>query len=188
MEVTEREPRGGRSDKVGSRAHDVAVVTGCKSDCAGAVAAGRGGLKVYREEGGWIMHGDAGQCYTSMRSICRAKSPNRGGTTGSGWLSLIDHSVDVAAVAEALLNLPTIRARLGSLAGRELSDVDIARLCFLVGLHDAGKVNHGFQARLAGKKPAAGHIGPLWAILGSVPLTREDRMVRRDVRHPVHMN
>ena len=126
------------------------------------------------------MHGGGDRPDGSV-ALAWAKSPNRKGATGSGWLSLIDHSIDVAAVAEALANLPTIRARLGSLAGRDLSDVDIARLCFLVGLHDAGKVNHGFQARLAGKKPDAGHIGPLWVLLGSVPLTMEGRRLRRDV-------
>ena len=85
---------------------------------------------------------------------------------GSGWLSLIDHSIDVASVATALLRLWTVRARLAALAERPLSDRDVVRLCFFVGLHDAGKVNHGFQAKLRGDKPFAGHIGPLWAILG----------------------
>ena len=111
-----------------------------------------------------------------------AKSPHRGETTRSGWLTLVDHSVDVAAVAEALLTLPTPKVRLGALAKRDLSDTDVARLCFLIGLHDAGKVNHGFQARLFGRKPDAGHIGALWTILGKHPLTREDHEVRRDVR------
>ncbi len=73
------------------------------------------------------------------RSVAWAKSPKRTGAVGPGWLSLVDHSIDVAAVAEALLNLPTVRARLGALAGRPLSGIDVARLCFFVGLHDAGK-------------------------------------------------
>ena len=110
------------------------------------------------------------------RNIAWAKSPDRIEALGSGWLSLVDHSIDVAAVAEALLRLPTIRKRLAALAGRMLSDVDVARLCFLVGLHDAGKVNHGFQAKLRNEKPYAGHIGPLWAILGrraNVTICRE---------------
>ena len=97
-------------------------------------------------------------------------------------LSLVDHGIDVAAVAEALLHLPTIRARLGALAERPLSYADIARLCVFVGFHDAGKVNHGFQAKLAGKKPDAGHIGSLWAILGRTHSVEADRRIRRDVR------
>ena len=127
------------------------------------------------------MHGDEDRSGGSVAPAW-AKSPNRRGSTASGWLSLLDYSVDVAAVAEALLNLPTLRTRFGALAARDLSDADVARLCFLSGLHDAGKVNHGFQAKLSGRKPDAGHIGPLWTILGKRPLTRDDREVRRDVR------
>ena len=97
-------------------------------------------------------------------------------------LSLVDHCIDVAAVSEALLqHLPIVRVRLGALAKRPLSEVDIARLCVFVGLHDAGKVNHGFQARLAGKKPDAGHIGPLWAILGRRHIGKADRTICREV-------
>lgn len=94
----------------------------------------------------------------SSVTVAWAKSPKR--------ISLIDHSIDVAAVASALLRLSTIRHRLAALAGRPLTDVDVARLCFFVGLHDAGKVNHGFQAKLRNEQPWAGHIGPLWAIQG----------------------
>ena len=97
-------------------------------------------------------------------------------------LSLVDHCIDVAAVSEALLHLPTVRMRLGSLAERSLSCVDIARLCVFVGFHDAGKVNHGFQARLVGKKPDAGHIGSLWAILGRTHSVEANRTIRRDIR------
>ena len=44
-------------------------------------------------------------------------------------LSLVDHCIDVAAVSEALLqHLPIVRVRLGALAERPLSEVDIARL------------------------------------------------------------
>ena len=118
----------------------------------------------------------------SNRSTAWAKSPKRTGAVGPGWLSLVDHSIDVAAVAEALLNLPTVRTRLGALAGRPLSDIDIDRLCFFVGLHDAGKVNHGFQAKLRSEKPYAGHIGPLWSILGRSHFIEAHRMLCRDVR------
>ena len=110
----------------------------------------------------------------SSLAVAWAKSPKR--------ISLIDHSIDVAAVASALLRLPTVRHRLAALAGRPLTEVDVARLCFFVGLHDAGKVNHGFQAKLRNDKPYAGHIAPLWAILGSTNLNKEGRTIRREVR------
>lgn len=110
----------------------------------------------------------------SSVAVAWAKSPQR--------ISLIDHSIDVAAVASALLRLSTIRHRLAALAGRPLTDVDVARLCFFVGLHDAGKVNHGFQARLRNEKPCAGHIGPLWAILGCTHPIVANHKIRGGVR------
>lgn len=75
------------------------------------------------------MHSDEPRSEGSV-ALAWAKSPNRPGVVGSGWLSLVDHSIDVAAVAEALLRLPTIRRRLSALAARPLSEVDVARLCF----------------------------------------------------------
>ena len=112
-----------------------------------------------------------------------AKARGTPGESSFAQMLLVDHGIDVAAVAETLLRLPLVRKRLGSLAGRPLSDVDVARLCFFVGLHDAGKANHGFQARLRNKKPDAGHIGPLWAILKPKPLySPAHRAVQRDVR------
>ena len=110
----------------------------------------------------------------SSVAVAWAKSPKR--------ISLIDHSIDVAAVSLALLRLSTIRHRLAALAGRPLTDVDVARLCFFVGLHDAGKVNHGFQAKLRNENPCAGHIAPLWAILGRKRLGRADRTIRGEAR------
>ena len=59
------------------------------------------------------------------------------------------HLADVAACFEVLLKQPTIRRRLAHAGG--LSDLDgttTARLCVLVALHDIGKVNIGFQARI----------------------------------------
>ena len=116
-------------------------------------------------------------------SVAWAKSPNRTEAVGSDGLSLVNHSIDVAVVAEALLCQPTVRTRLGALAGRPLSDIDINRLCFFVGLHDAGKVNHDFQAKLRSEKPYGGHIGPLWSILGCSHFIEAHRTIRRDVRH-----
>ena len=102
----------------------------------------------------------------------------------NGWVSLVDHSIDVAAVAEALLQIPTVSARLGTLAERELSPVDIARIGFLIGLHDAGKVNHGFQAKLRGEEPRhahRGHIKPLWSILCTKALFGTHRALLKKV-------
>lgn len=62
-------------------------------------------------------------------------------------LALLLHSMDVAAVALALLKLPTIRQRLSHLAGAELSDVDIERLIVLALCHDIGKCSLGFQTK-----------------------------------------
>ena len=81
-----------------------------------------------------------------------------------------------------LLRLPTVRERLGTLAGHPLSTVDISRLCFLVGLHDAGKANHGFQARLRRESPDAGHIAPLWGLLAKRRLHRAHRVLYQQVR------
>ncbi|GEO42300.1 CRISPR-associated helicase/endonuclease Cas3 [Skermanella aerolata] len=87
------------------------------------------------------------------------------------YLSLIDHSADVAAMTEALLGLPTIWLRLARLAGKqELSVGQRRRLAALAGLHDFGKANHGFQNKALDRDgrqsvPRAGHVGPAMAIL-----------------------
>lgn len=64
-----------------------------------------------------------------------------------GRLSLLGHSIDVAAVTAALLQMSTIRRRMGRLAKRELTPTDIDRLAVLAILHDMGKVNVGFQSK-----------------------------------------
>jgi CRISPR-associated endonuclease/helicase Cas3 len=85
------------------------------------------------------------------------------------WQSLRDHSLDVAAVFCALLKLPGIRKRLAGLAGVEvLADTILERLAYLVFLHDFGKVNVGFQARIVAGAPMVGHIAPLAAVCGRV--------------------
>ena len=91
-------------------------------------------------------------------------------------------SIDVAAVAETLFRLPTVASRLGALAKRDLSDVDVARLGFFIGLHDAGKANHGFQARLQRRKPDCGHIGPVWSVLCGSPVHSSHYLLRKRVR------
>lgn len=81
--------------------------------------------------------------------------------------TLLAHSRDVSAIFLALASVRGIARRLASLAGRtELDPVTIVRLAYLVYLHDAGKVNVGFQARHDRHAPVVGHIGPLAAIFG----------------------
>lgn len=62
-------------------------------------------------------------------------------------LTLVAHCIDVAAVMEALLALPTQQARLAALAGRELTPLDRQRLVALSFLHDPGKAGAGFYSR-----------------------------------------
>ena len=79
-----------------------------------------------------------------------------------GWHSLVDHSADVAAVVEALLLQPTIRKRLATAAGRtDLDEGTCARLSALSFLHDIGKANRGFRARVNPQAPPIGHIDQL---------------------------
>jgi CRISPR-associated endonuclease/helicase Cas3 len=78
------------------------------------------------------------------------------------WHPLLAHSADVAAVTEALLERTILRDRLASLIGwDDLSDVHVTRLSTLAALHDAGKVNHGFQNRAFDETPTADHLTPM---------------------------
>ena len=78
------------------------------------------------------------------------------------WHPLLAHSADVAAVTEALLQRTILRDRLAALIGwNELSDVHVARLSALAALHDAGKVNHGFQNRAFSRTPESDHVTPM---------------------------
>jgi CRISPR-associated endonuclease/helicase Cas3 len=83
----------------------------------------------------------------------QALAKSRGGTR-----SLIGHSLDVAHAAKALLSFGVTRERLSTLAGLPLSDVHVARLAVLAGLHDTGKACVGFQRRLAGRPGDSGHL------------------------------
>ncbi|MDE2993989.1 MAG: CRISPR-associated helicase Cas3' [Chloroflexota bacterium] len=59
------------------------------------------------------------------------------------------HLADVGACFEALLDQPTIRRRLARTACLDqLDDATAARLAVFAALHDIGKVNVGFQARI----------------------------------------
>gem|GEM_PF-2300956 len=62
-------------------------------------------------------------------------------------LSLVAHCIDVAAVARALMELPTWRRRMERLAGRALSQLDLDRLTVLAFLHDVGKAGAGFYGK-----------------------------------------
>lgn len=82
--------------------------------------------------------------------------------TQAARLSLVGHCIDVAAVARALLELPTWRARLQRLVGRTFTDVDLDRLTMLAFLHDVGKAGSGFYSKgLSAAEQAAWlrHIG-----------------------------
>lgn len=53
----------------------------------------------------------------------------------------------MAAVARALLELPTWRTRLQRLAGRTFTNIDLDRLTVLAFLHDVGKAGSGFYSK-----------------------------------------
>lgn len=57
------------------------------------------------------------------------------------------HSMDVAAVFEALCRLPVMTRHLQRATGRALASSDIPRMAALVYLHDLGKLEPGFQAK-----------------------------------------
>lgn len=81
---------------------------------------------------------------------------------------LMAHMLDVAACFAAVTQLHSVRKALDRVAGRELTNQDLARLDALAFLHDVGKANAGFQAKqwLHAEKSAptgwphtAGHTG-----------------------------
>jgi len=103
-------------------------------------------------------------------------------------LSLVAHCIDVAAVARALLELPTWRKRLSRLAGRELSPVDIDRLTVFAFLHDTGKAGAGFYSKglpeaartawlrsTGGALSQCGHTRVVAPLLGVEPLYEPHR-------------
>ena len=97
-------------------------------------------------------------------------------------LSLVAHCIDVAAVVAALLELPTWRARLNTLAKRSLTSVDVARLVALAFLHDVGKAGAGFYSKGVSDEVAQAwrrRTGADWVATGHVhvvgPLFEGDR-------------
>jgi CRISPR-associated endonuclease/helicase Cas3 len=94
----------------------------------------------------------------------------------TAWHPLIDHCADVAACVVVLLGwrpgrfAPTLmNQRLARLAQRNHLDlVTVLRLGVLAALHDIGKFNHGFQAKMQGDRTRwAGHVSEV------VPLITE---------------
>ncbi|MFV0921396.1 CRISPR-associated helicase Cas3' [Sphingomonas parapaucimobilis] len=79
-------------------------------------------------------------------------------------LPLLDHCLDVGAALDAIL--PVWRPSLEEAAGRPLTAQDVARLIVLAALHDMGKANRGFQARIdPAVRQVVGHTGPVAAVL-----------------------
>ncbi len=60
---------------------------------------------------------------------------------------LTAHMLDVAACFLAAARVPSIRRALARASGRELTNLDLARLAVLAFLHEIGKANAGFQAK-----------------------------------------
>jgi CRISPR-associated endonuclease/helicase Cas3 len=84
------------------------------------------------------------------------------------WHPLLAHSADVSACFEVLLRESILSRRLAKLVGwQELSECHIARLSVLAAIHDAGKVNHGFQVRKENPRPKvwAGHVSEMISVI-----------------------
>lgn len=97
------------------------------------------------------------------------------------WHPLEDHSADVAAVCEALLERTILGSRLAALAGLPgLTRSQVARLSVLAALHDAGKCNNGFQNKsLPRPSPPAGHLSEILRLLcARRPYQRRDELRR----------
>jgi CRISPR-associated endonuclease/helicase Cas3 len=95
------------------------------------------------------------------------------------WNPLLAHSADVAAVTEALLKRTILNQRIANLIGwAKLSDVHIARLSALAAIHDAGKVNHGFQNKMyKSSHPRAGHVSPIVELLDADVKYQEELLI-----------
>lgn len=86
-------------------------------------------------------------------------------------LPLVDHCLDVGAAMAVVVD--AWRAPLTAAAGRVLTPQDVERLCALAALHDIGKANRGFQARIDPKvRDKVGHTGPVAALLNHSVLSR----------------
>lgn len=92
------------------------------------------------------------------------QDPDTGAVTS--WHSLIGHCADVSACAYVLLTETVLARRLATLMGRaSLTPSLVHKLCLLVAIHDAGKVNHGFQDRARYPERRGGHVSPIINLL-----------------------
>ncbi|WP_165873417.1 CRISPR-associated endonuclease Cas3'', partial [Parasulfuritortus cantonensis] len=81
-------------------------------------------------------------------------------------LSLVNHAVDVASVFRELCELRSLHRALAREAVQPLTDTHLDRLAVFALLHDLGKCNRGFQARIDPKsRLRAGHIRETAALL-----------------------
>ena len=89
------------------------------------------------------------------------------------WCPLDQHCLDVAAVARAILDVATLRKRLATMIGvPNLDSRQCDRLAVLAGLHDLGKANHGFQAKVdPAAQHTAGHVREIAALLRNTNAT-----------------
>ncbi len=97
-------------------------------------------------------------------------------------LPLWAHCLDVSLVFRRLTNLPAIHTRLTSAAGETLDEAYLDQLAVLALLHDLGKANLGFQARLFDPTaPRAGHILELGPLLFESELVDRFRPVLKKI-------
>lgn len=76
----------------------------------------------------------------------------------SAWHPLADHCLDVATVFRRLSTLPHFKRVLDRAAGAELTSLQLERISVFALLHDIGKFNRGFQAKLIPGVRFAGHV------------------------------
>jgi len=96
-----------------------------------------------------------------MPTTTWAKLDREAGTA----LPLVDHLLDVGTVFAELLAGGAWTAVLEATAGRPLTAQDVARLTALAALHDIGKANSGFQARIDRRADLIGHEGQVAALV-----------------------
>lgn len=79
--------------------------------------------------------------------------------SSGSWHSLIAHSSDVAAVMRVLLDKTIFNQRLAFTIGQEtLTDVQKTRFSSYAFIHDFGKANSGFRARINPDAKLIGHV------------------------------
>lgn len=101
-----------------------------------------------------------------------AKLTHDGDGQIKGWLPLVAHSADVAAVLRSLFRETSLKNRLAAVSDSGLTEVQIQRLAALAALHDAGKANQGFQNRAFDEQPTDDHLTPIVGLLATVEKRR----------------